>query len=241
MYDFLSDDYIREKKAKIRKSKRKARASFGGQARSEADEFIYENFVTLGFIEKNESFFVYNSVNSEADTKKLIKTLLTKGKAVYLPRVVGKEMEAVPYSGKFVKSPFGIEEPMGDAYRGKIDVAVIPGFAFNLHGDRIGYGGGYYDRFLSDRKIVKIGYCYDFQIVQSIPVERHDVPVDYLVTDKRCRKFLSDRDIGMSVADIREADEESARLGAIAERVSARSKAAKKNKETKDKDETEDN
>jgi len=189
MYSYYEEE-LRDEKSKIRKSKRRARASFSGQARAEADEALYNSFISSGFVEKYDSFFVYNSVNTEADTRRLIKTLLEKGKAVYLPRVLGKELEAVPYCDKFVKSPFGVEEPMGDAYRGHIAAAIVPAFAFDLHGFRVGYGGGYYDRFLADRPIFKIGYCYDFQIISNAPAEMHDIPVDYILTDKRSRPCI---------------------------------------------------
>lgn len=187
MYDFYDDEYVVEEKAKIRKAKRRARASFVGEERAAADEAIYNKFMSLRFIKDYESFFIYNSVNSEADTKRLIKTLADMGKKIYLPRVMGKYVEAVPLSDKLIKSPFGIEEPVGNAYMGHIDAAVVPAFALDLHGWRVGYGGGYYDRFLANRKIFKIGYCYDFQRVRSAPAASHDIPMDYILTDKTSR------------------------------------------------------
>lgn len=197
MYDdLLVSHYIAEEKARIRKSKRRARASFSGEKRAAADEAIYNNFIASGFIEKYDSFFVYNSVNSEADTKRLIKTLVSLGKKVYLPRVIGNIMEAVPLGDKLIRSPFGIEEPVGNAFRGDIDMAVIPAFAFDLCGCRIGYGGGYYDRFLANRKIFKVLCAYDFQFSRGIPQEKHDVPADYILTDKRSRPAIEVKGIG---------------------------------------------
>lgn len=190
MYEFYDRDTMAADKAKIRKLKRKARAAFVGEKRENADRMIYNNFITSGLIEDYESFFVYNSVNSEADTKRIINKLVESGKKVYLPRVVGKELEAVPLGDKFITSPFGIEEPVGNAYTGDIDVAIIPAFAFDLHGSRIGYGGGYYDRFLSNRDIYKVLLAYDFQFVSDIPQNMDDVPVDYILTDKHSREAM---------------------------------------------------
>lgn len=187
MYDFYDEEYIAEEKTKIRKSKRRARASFGGAERAAADEALYDKFFRLRFINEYDSFFIYNSVNSEADTKRIINSLADMGKKVYLPRVMGNDMEAVPLSDKFITSPFGIEEPVGKPYKGQIDVAVVPAFALDLHGGRVGYGGGYYDRFLARKTIFKIGYCYDFQRIRTAPHAPYDINMDYILTDKAAR------------------------------------------------------
>lgn len=97
---------------------------------------------------EKESFFVYLSYSSEAPTDKLISRLLKAGKTVYAPRVEGRDMEAVLFGEDFTLSERGIREPVGQAYRGKIDVAVLPLLAADERGGRLGYGGGYYDRFL---------------------------------------------------------------------------------------------
>jgi len=186
MIDLDMSDEIVNEKARLRKLKRRARASFSGEKRAAADEAIYNNFMASGFMEKYESFFVYNSVNTEADTKRLIKALVSGGKKVYLPRVIGKQLEAVPLGDKFIKSPFGIEEPVGKAYNGNIDIAIIPAFAFDLYGKRVGYGGGYYDRYLAAHKgIYKVVYGYDFQLARNIPAASFDISADYILTDKR--------------------------------------------------------
>lgn len=146
-----------------------------------------KNFFSLSEVKRAETFFVYKSFASEFDTKKLIDTLLKQGKKVYLPRVERQDMVAVLYQDKdtMSKSNYGIEEPLGKAYSGKIDMAVIPLLAVTKDGARLGYGGGYYDKFLKNRDCLKIAYCYDFQIVDDVPKEEHDVLVDLIVTDKQ--------------------------------------------------------
>lgn len=231
MYDDLYVDHVvAEAKARVRKSKRRARASFSGEKRAAADEAIYNNFFSSDFAEKYESFFVYNSVNSEADTRRIIKRLVELDKKVYLPRVIGKNMEAVPLGDKFIRSPFGIEEPVGNAYTGNIDVAIIPAFAFDLYGNRIGYGGGYYDRFLENRNIYKVICAYDFQLTRGIPQEKHDVAADYILTDKRSRPVIEAN--GLECLSNLGADELKEVIGSIL-------KDNKKAKETEN--ETEDN
>ena len=65
-----------------------------------------------------------------------------------------------------------------------IDVILVPGLAFDRNGGRMGFGKGYYDRLLESSKAVKIGLCYDFQILEKIPTESHDVPMNFVITEK---------------------------------------------------------
>ncbi|MDP7322999.1 MAG: 5-formyltetrahydrofolate cyclo-ligase, partial [Candidatus Woesearchaeota archaeon] len=86
---------------------------------------------------------------------------------------------------------WGILEPKDEFIRKfdieNVDLVIIPGIVFDQNGHRIGYGYGYYDRFLKklDKNVVKIGFGFEFQIVDKIPEEKHDVPVDIMVTEKR--------------------------------------------------------
>ncbi len=130
--------------------------------------------------------FVYLSYSSEARTDKLVEALIEKGVRVVCPRVDGNRMEAVLYGEELALSKRGIREPVGEIYEGKIDFAVVPLLAADEKKGRLGYGGGYYDRFFQAREgMLKIGYCYDFQIVEEVPCEPRDFPLDGIVTDKR--------------------------------------------------------
>lgn len=137
------------------------RKFFQGVQREFADYAIAQNF--LSAYGHYDSFFIYNSFSSEADTHYIISRLIEEGKKVYLPRIEGEDMVAVPY-GETVKNKSGIEEPKGHAYTGKIDVCVIPLLAVNERGYRIGYGKGFYDKFLKKNETLKIGLGYFFQI-----------------------------------------------------------------------------
>ena len=130
--------------------------------------------------------FVYQSFSSEAPTDLLVERLLAQGVKVCAPRVENQEMVAVEYTEDFTLSTLGIREPVGQAFAGKIDLVVTPLLAVDEQGNRLGYGGGYYDRFFEkNMQALKVGYAFDFQIVESVPVEENDVPLDYTVTDKR--------------------------------------------------------
>lgn len=173
---------VARRKASLRAYMKKRRGE--NENRDAKEILLTENFLSV-FSEK-ESFFVYLSFSSEASTDKLVEKLLAAGKKVYCPRVEGKDMVAAEWSEDFTLSPRGIREPTGQAYEGKIDVAVLPLLAVDEKGRRLGYGGGYYDRFLRARpETLPVAYCFDFQIVREVPAEEFDVCAKWLVTDKR--------------------------------------------------------
>ena len=95
-------------------------------------------------------------------------------------------MELRTYTGEndLATGCYGIKEPVGKVFTdfAKIDVAIIPGMAFDRHGHRLGRGNGYYDRLLSKiPQAYKIGLCFDFQIVDSVPVDIHDVMMNDVI------------------------------------------------------------
>ena len=170
-------------KDEIRRKLKIKRRDFRNIRREAADAEIFENFMNA--FKKYGSFFIYNSFGSEADTKKIISALLKADKRVYLPRVEGDNIVAVPY-GTMRVGAFGIEEPVGQAFAGDIEVTVIPLLAVNGRGYRIGYGGGYYDRYLAGHtEHITVALCYAFQITEeNLPWEEHDILPDYIITEK---------------------------------------------------------
>jgi 5-formyltetrahydrofolate cyclo-ligase len=133
-------------------------------------------------------FFV--SFNSEVNTHEMIKESL-KNKAVAVPKVISHEIEPsiiLDLDSLIPSGKFEIPEPielMKIAYK-NIDLVLVPGIAFDKSGHRIGYGFGYYDKFLKKvPKAVKVGLCFDLQVVDNISKEEHDVPVDFIVTEER--------------------------------------------------------
>jgi len=137
----------------------------------------------------------YASFRSEVETLSLIRESLAMGKKVLLPKVDRANHALTLYEIKDLKelAPgyMGIPEPdLADERLvgiGDIDIAVIPGAGFDLSGNRLGYGAGYYDGLLSrgSRRIPIIALAYEEQLVDSIPAEKHDVRVTIIVTDKR--------------------------------------------------------
>ena len=126
-------------------------------------------------------------MGSEAGTSLIIKELLTLGKQVYLPKIVDGEMFPALY-GECEKGAFGILEPVNGIYTGGIDVTVVPLLAVNAKGYRIGYGKGFYDRFLKDRHTVKAGLGYYFQI-EDFSEDEWDVPLDAFVCERGIKYY----------------------------------------------------
>ena len=178
----MSEDNVSAKRA-LRAEMKARRAA--EPCRTEKDFALAQNFFSLPAVREAWIFFLYRSFSSEAGTSLIAERLLSEGKQVLFPRVDGANMVAVQWKGQaFRKGAFGIEEPHGEPYEGKIDVCALPLLAADADFARLGYGGGFYDRFLSDRQIYKIGVCYDFQIVGKVPGEPHDVLLDAIATDK---------------------------------------------------------
>ena len=179
---------IERKKAKLRQYAKERRGE--NENRDVKEKLLTEN--ALSVIEKAEkrekplSVFIYCSYSSEAPTDDLIERLKEKGYTVYTPRVEGREMVAVLHEEEFTLSEKGIREPVGAAYEGAPDVIVLPLLAVDEQGNRLGYGGGYYDRYLKKYpNSVRIAYGFDFQVIHSVPHTKEDELVDVIVTDKR--------------------------------------------------------
>ena len=130
------------------------------------------------------TFFIYLSFFREAPTDGLIERLLQDGHKVCCPRLENGEMYAVEYGEDFTLSDYGMREPIGERFEESIDVAVIPFLAVDKQGDRLGYGGGYYDRYLKNSTAKRVAFGYQFQVVSSVPSEAWDEKMDVIVTDE---------------------------------------------------------
>lgn len=129
---------------------------------------------------------LYSALPDEVDVQMLIDDAVGKRKLVLLPVVVGDVLHLHPYDGETTVGAYGISEPVVKGSRftdyNKIDVAIIPGMAFDGQCHRLGRGKGYYDRLLSECKDVKkIGVCFSFQYLEEIPTEEHDILMDIVM------------------------------------------------------------
>ena len=149
----------------------------------------------LGLEEYRQAYCVaiYAPVHNEVDTSFALETAFNDDKKVLYPVVRGQEMvfRQLVAGDDLVRGRFGIPVPgivSVDHSAEEADIIVVPGVAFDLNGHRIGYGKGYYDRFLHNPEIKAcfVGLCYDFQlIVDLIPIDHHDIRMDIIITESR--------------------------------------------------------
>jgi len=159
------------------------------QRAEEDSKKIAEKFAGLPQLKKAKNILLYYPHKNEVDTRFIIKKLLEKGGFnLFLPKVSKDQLLPVKINdlSGLKKGYAGIMEPEGEIYPPEaIDIVIIPAVAFDLEGHRLGYGKGYYDRFLKETGALRVGVAYDFQIVDKLPVEQHDVPVELILTPTR--------------------------------------------------------
>lgn len=132
--------------------------------------------------------YAYVNYNQEINMSFLFEKTWANDKKIFVPRVKGQEMEfcRINSMDDLEKGAYGIMEPkitceMDDEYAG---VMIMPGLAFDKMHHRIGYGGGFYDRYLNEHPdFVKIAMCYDFQVFEEIESEEFDIPVDLVISE----------------------------------------------------------
>lgn len=144
-----------------------------------------------------KNIFIYVGFGSEINTSNYIEEFLKMDKNILIPRteIESKKMDAVQIQNlcDLEKDKYGILEPkksINAFNKSEINLVILPGVVFSESGDRIGYGGGYYDRYLKTLKssVPKIALCYEFQIQNNIISEPHDIKADYIITEKRIIK-----------------------------------------------------
>lgn len=133
--------------------------------------------------QRARTVMAFVGMKGEPDTDPLIARLAAEDRRLVLPRVEGDRIVAVDADGPLVTSRFGVSEPQGPAVDvATIDLVVVPGLAFTPAGGRLGYGGGFYDRFLPMVEAPNVGVCFSEQVVDELPLEPHDVRVQRVVS-----------------------------------------------------------
>lgn len=171
-------------KQSLRKEIKNKKRQFTSQELCELSFPVVMRLLSHPRIKTANTVMLYYSLPDEVDTHTLVDSLLMSGKHILLPRVTGEgTMELRRYTGPsdLAQGAYNIMEPTGEVFDNytNIDLAVIPGVAFDKDGNRIGRGKGYYDRLLPKlANTYKIGICLPFQLVEKIPTDEHDVRMD---------------------------------------------------------------
>lgn len=151
-----------------------------------ASAALGEKFFASEQYRQAKTIYGYLPYNQEVRTVPILERALSDGKRVAVPKVYGDEMKFIYMTDLSLveKSEMGIPEPVADGPEGDDPTALVlmPGLAFTTKGDRMGYGGGYYDKFLArEPDHPTVALCYGFQIVESLPTQDHDIPVDLVL------------------------------------------------------------
>jgi 5-formyltetrahydrofolate cyclo-ligase len=188
----------KEKKKTLRNKILKVRDSLNIKEKETMDNRILNQLINSELYINAKSIFIYLSFGTEIDTNKIINKALEDKKEVYIPKIYksDKSMRAIRLSSfKDLKgNSMGILEPIDDSNfieKENVDLIIVPGVVFDFKGNRIGYGGGYYDRYLESIKDLgnKVVLAYDLQIVDFIEPELHDITFDYIITNTKFRKI----------------------------------------------------
>lgn len=187
---------IRQVKNALRQEMKTVRLEMTPEEKAECDSRICQTLLGSTSYTASEVILTYVSTAIEVDTRELIRTALADGKAVACPRCIDgtRQMEFYYIDSLDELRPrtFGVYEPDADParlFRGaQRPVCVVPGLSFDRAGFRLGYGKGYYDRFLSGYGGWTVGLCYSACVRNTLPHGRFDRAVDRLITEKYLRR-----------------------------------------------------
>lgn len=187
-------DSVTRLKARLRAKYKAVRAATAPEEKVRLDGLLCRNVLSWDEYKRADILLSYCSVGMEADTRRIITHALSSGKKVAVPRCVPGKLEMEFY---FIDSlqqlkpgGFGIPEPE-PCKEAKLSactggLCLVPGLSFDTDGGRLGYGGGYYDRFLASYSGIAAGLCYSAMLSeQLLPCYSHDVKITYVLTENR--------------------------------------------------------
>lgn len=174
-----------ERKSDLRKLMANEKARHSTVELATLSEHILKKLEEIPAFQLSKTILLYHSLKDEVNTHLFIEKW-SAYKTIVLPVVKGDELDLRYYtsSQETTIGSFGITEPQGPLLRNydEIDLAIIPGVAFDLNNHRLGRGKGFYDRLLPQIKATKIGICFPFQLVSEIPTEANDIDMDLVLT-----------------------------------------------------------
>lgn len=183
-------------KKELRQAVRRRLAALSQEELRQSDDALFQRFLALPQVEAAGTVFAFWGIpGKEPDTARLIGELARRGKQVGLPRMLPEHrMEVRQYcpDRPMVQVSFGISEPGEDCPQldqEEIGLVLVPAVCYDRRGYRLGFGGGYYDRWLEGFSGVKIGLCRGAVLQNQVPVEAHDAQVDLLLTEEECLSF----------------------------------------------------
>ena len=183
--ELLPGNRLKQDKKRVRELLAQKRRLLSKEDIAEQSSKVVAAVEQMPSFQSAKTVLSYYPTHNEVDLLSLIKRY-KKEKTFLFPVVHRKTMTACPYEGnaKMHRGKFNIPEPTTEPYVGDIDLILVPGVGFDKRGNRLGRGGGYYDKFITrlGRKTLLVGVGYDFQLVDEVPANRWDKRLDYVVT-----------------------------------------------------------
>ena len=168
------------------------RAGVCKKEKQEIDQQITQNVISSPCFKHAQTVFVYCSTADEIDTYQIISAGLRAGKTICVPRCEKERglmtARQIASMNDLVIGKFGISEPLSTAemiFPESIDLCIVPCLTADYQGYRLGYGGGYYDRFLSRTSCRTAVLCAESRLLREIPKDFYDIPCDYIFTERR--------------------------------------------------------
>jgi 5-formyltetrahydrofolate cyclo-ligase len=185
---------IKKQKTKLRNAILEKRNRLTAAYRTETSHTISTSLLGLDSFQQSTVIAAYISFGSEFQTDTVLDAALRLGKTIVLPKIepVGRTLSFRTFSGKFdelLRGRWGIPEPDPEKSESmdysQIEFIIVPGVAFSEQGFRLGYGGGYYDSFISQlpKSSVTVAPTFPIQVLPEVPLEAHDLKVDMLITN----------------------------------------------------------
>lgn len=164
---------------------RSLKANVTDAEKRDAADKVFVSLFSLDEWKWARRVMLYHSLPDELSTRWHLDVI--KDKELFLPRMIGDDLEVVAYgNGNLHAGNFNVNEPDGESVApDTLDLIVVPGVAFDVELNRLGRGKGYYDRLLARTTAIKVGICYDFQLLDSVPSDEHDVKMDMVITPDR--------------------------------------------------------
>ena len=194
---------VAKAKTAIRKTIIRKRETLSDTERNEKSLTIAQRLFELDEFEKSKAVLCFLSLSHEVQTDMMIRESFRLDKEVFVPLINGKQgglqiARVRSLDTEFVVGDYGVREPAPEVREivspSLIDFVITPGLAFDVYGNRIGYGGGYYDKLLKElsRNVIQIGIGYDFQVRDFVPHSDLDKSVQFVITETktlRCRSM----------------------------------------------------
>lgn len=181
-------DNRKEKKSLLRKQIKALKEDYSPKELDQKSNNVFGLLEQMLVFQKAKNIYVYHSLKDEVQTSDFIQKWNDK-KKFFFPIIKDDNLTFREYKPQtiFRQAILNVMEPDGEDISdySEIDIIIVPGIAFDINMNRLGRGKGFYDRFLSQISVLKIGVCFEFQLLKNIPIDYYDVKMDYIITENR--------------------------------------------------------